>query len=83
MRTFRLHRKSDLSGMSGTGVVAEGVEFHDGQCTLSWFGRYHSVEVWPSLPDLLAVHGHGDLHTSEVVFVVDESIIPHKDYGDQ
>lgn len=58
MRTFSLVRKEDVSGVSGTGVVAEGVIFHDGQVVLSWFGQHHSISVWPSLADMLAVHGH-------------------------
>lgn len=58
LRSFKLRRKVDVSGVSGTGDVAEGVEFHDGQCVLSWFGQYHSVSVWPSVKDVVAVHGH-------------------------
>jgi hypothetical protein len=58
MRTFKLIRKEDVSGVSGTGEVAEGVEFHDGQCVLSWFGSHHSLEVHPSLEDIEAIHGH-------------------------
>jgi hypothetical protein len=66
MRTFKLVRKEDVSGVSGTGEVAEGVVFHDGQCILSWFGSYHSIEVHPNLDTLLSVHGHGG--KTEVVF---------------
>ena len=58
MRTFRLVRKVDVSGVSGIGVVAEGVEFHDGQCVMSWFGQFHSITVWPNVNDLIKVHGH-------------------------
>lgn len=58
MRAFHLERKQDISGVSGLGKVAEGVEFHDGQCVLSWFGQHHSVSVWPSIEDIKAVHGH-------------------------
>ena len=28
-RTFKLLRLKDVSGVSGKGIVAEGVEFHD------------------------------------------------------
>ena len=66
MRTFKLVRKIDVSGVSGTGVVAEGVEFHDGQCVLSWFGRFHSITVWPNVEDVVAFHGHEG--ATEVVF---------------
>lgn len=66
MRTFRLIRNKDISGVSGTGEVAEGVEFHDGQCVLSWFGQHHTIEVCPCMHDVVAIHGHGG--ATEVVF---------------
>jgi hypothetical protein len=59
MKTFRLVRKEDVSGVSGTGEVAEGVEFHDGQTVLSWFGQFHTIEVLPHIADVEAIHGHG------------------------
>ena len=58
MRTFRLIRTEDVSGVSGTGRVAEGVEFHDGQVVMSWFGRHHTIEVSPSIETTMAIHGH-------------------------
>lgn len=58
MRTFKLIRSEDVSGVSGTGVVAEGVVFHDGQVVLSWFGRHHTLEVAPNVETVLEIHGH-------------------------
>lgn len=58
-RRFFLVRNRDISGVSGTGIVAEGVEFHDKQVVLSWFGKFHSLEVHPSIEQVLNVHGHG------------------------
>lgn len=58
MKLFYLERLEDISGVSGVGEVAEGVQFHDGQVVVSWFGQHHSVEVWPSVEDMIAVHGH-------------------------
>jgi len=58
MRTFKLVRHEDVSGVSGTGVVAEGVIFHDGQVAVSWFGKHHCVSVWPNIEDVEAIHGH-------------------------
>ena len=66
MRTFKLVRSEDVSGVSGTGIVAEGVEFHDGQCVVSWFGSFHSIEVHPNLVTVEGVHGHGG--KTKVVF---------------
>jgi hypothetical protein len=59
VRTFTLIRKEDVSGISGNGEVADGVEFLDGQVALSWRGSFHSIEIHPNLTTLMAVHGHG------------------------
>ena len=58
LRTFSLLRKEDISGVSGTGTIAEGVVFHDGQVVLSWFGRFHTIEVCPTIDTVIALHGH-------------------------
>lgn len=58
MKRFVLQRREDPSGVSGVGTVAEGVQFHDGQVVISWFGKHHSVEVWPSIEGAEQIHGH-------------------------
>lgn len=58
MRRFYLNRKEDISGVSGVGRVAEGIQFHDGQCVMSWFGQHHSIAVYPNIEDLECIHGH-------------------------
>lgn len=58
MKTFQLQRHEDISGVSGTGIVAEGVQFHDGQCAVSWFSSYHTVEIAPNIDTVMAIHGH-------------------------
>ncbi|GAA1583118.1 hypothetical protein GCM10009789_41140 [Kribbella sancticallisti] len=57
-RTFELVRYRDLSGVSGTGVVAEGCVFTDGSVALRWRGNNPATAVWPDLDSVLAVHGH-------------------------
>lgn len=59
MRRFCLVRTVDVSGISGTGWVAEGVEFSDGVCVIRWRGEHQSTVVWPSMEDVIAIHGHG------------------------
>lgn len=59
MRRFQLHRDVDVSGVSGTGVVADGVVFPDGTVALRWRGARSSTVVWGSIDDVEAVHGHG------------------------
>ncbi len=57
-RTFELVRYRDPSGVSGTGVVAEGCEFSDGSVALRWCGNNPATAVWPDIDSVLAVHGH-------------------------
>lgn len=58
VRTFEFHRDDDVSGVSGTGVVADGVTFDDGVTVVRWRGERRSTVVWPSVEDAIAVHGH-------------------------
>lgn len=59
-RRFELHRDLDVSGVSGTGVVAEGVAFTDGTAVVHWIaGEHHSTVVWPDVAGVEAIHGHG------------------------
>lgn len=67
MRRFLLVRSEDVSGISGTGNVAEGIEFHDGQCVLSWFGQHHTIEVSPSVETVIAIHGHNGKTTIQYI----------------
>lgn len=57
-RMFQLIRNRDISGVSGTGPVAEGVVYTDGTVALRWYGANAATAVWPSLEAVLAVHGH-------------------------
>jgi hypothetical protein len=61
MKTFTLYRDKDVSGISGTGAVAEGVQFTDGVVVLRWRGEHSSTVVWASIDDALAIHGHAGL----------------------
>lgn len=63
---FRLIRHEDVTGISGTGVVAEGVEWPNGQVCLWWYGEHSSVAVWQSLDDAMKIHGHNG--ATEAVF---------------
>lgn len=59
MRIFRLERDIDVSGVSGTGVVARGVEFPDGTVALRWLGADPSTVFWASIDAAERIHGHG------------------------
>lgn len=58
-RTFVLQRDTDVSGVSGTGEVAEGTLYTNGVVTVTWYGKHSSTSVWPNFESMLAIHGHG------------------------
>jgi hypothetical protein len=64
--TFHLLRLADESGVSGTGWVAEGAVFSNGWVVLIWPTGTPSVNLYTSIEDLEAVHGHGGL--TRIVF---------------
>lgn len=57
-RRFHLYRKTDVSGISGPGVVADGVMFPDGACAIHWRSSLYSIEIFGSIRDLEQIHGH-------------------------
>lgn len=59
MKRFVLNRKEDITGVSGTGVVAEGVVFTTGTVILQWLTTINSIVIYPALENVLHIHGHG------------------------
>jgi len=68
IRRFELRRDIDVSGVSGTGVVAEGVEFTDGTVALRWLGKRRSTVIHEGgIGNVRLIHGHrGD---TRIVFL--------------
>lgn len=64
-RRFQLVRQVDVSGVSGTGIVAHGVQWPDGTAVVRWRGEHASTVVWASIEDAELVHGHGGATTVE------------------
>lgn len=69
-RPFALYRRQDVTGVSGTGVVATGAVFEDGVTVVRWFGVHPSTVIWPSLEDAAHVHLHGG--KTQIVWLSDE-----------
>jgi hypothetical protein len=64
-RRFVLVRYEDESGVSGTGVVAEGVQFSTGRCVLAWVTRFRSLAIYNGIDEIRKIHGHdGKTHVS-------------------
>lgn len=60
MKTFHLQRDQDETGISGTGKVAEGVQFDDGKVVLRWVtGDHRSTVIWDDMESVEVIHGHG------------------------
>ena len=74
MRRFYLHRRSDITGISGTGKVAEGVEFSDGVVAVRWLpaGTARPDHVKPTtvihddVASVIGLHGHNG--ATELIF---------------
>lgn len=63
MRLFLLVREVDVTGVTGTGDIAEGVQFTDGTVVLRWKPQpqraaHSSTAVWPDLDSMIGIHGH-------------------------
>ena len=57
-RRFYLERTEDASGVSGTGIVAEGVEFTSGMVALTWLSPHRCVNIYESSKTVIELHGH-------------------------
>ena len=58
IRTFVVVRKEDVSGVSGTGIIAEGALFSNGKVVVNWISMHKILEVVDSVAEWQAVHGH-------------------------
>jgi hypothetical protein len=58
LRRFSLIRDIDVTGISGTGAIAHGVQFWDGVCVMKWDTQVSSLAGYASMADLIDIHGH-------------------------
>ena len=58
MRSFTMHRQFDVSGVSGTGMVLEGVLFSTGVVVVHWLTPppRGSISLWDSIEQFLDIH---------------------------
>lgn len=58
MRRFTMGRQFDVSGVSGTGIVLEGVHFSTGVVVIHWLTPppRGSISVFDSLEQFLSIH---------------------------
>jgi hypothetical protein len=58
-KLFVIVRDEDESGISGIGVVAEGVEFTDGVVIVHWLSHTPSTNIYANMKQCTDIHGHG------------------------
>lgn len=58
-RRFNVYRTTDVSGVSGTGLIAEGCEMSNGRVLMQWLTPYQSVSFFDNIKSLETIHGHG------------------------
>jgi hypothetical protein len=58
-RRFILYRTEDEGNVSGTGIVAEGVQFSSGRSVIAWLSETPSVAAYDNIKDIVKIHGHG------------------------
>lgn len=58
MRRFLLKRTEDPTGISGVGIVAEGVLFSNMRCVLHWLSDVGSIGIYDTPEEMMEIHGH-------------------------
>ena len=59
IKTFYLNRLTDINGLSGTGIVAIGSLYPNGEAHMLWVSFKSSFEMHKSIDALMDIHGHG------------------------
>lgn len=65
IKRFNFVRREDVSGVSGVGLVGEGVEFTNGKVVMCWRSSISSLSFFDNIKELELVHGHEGRATIE------------------
>lgn len=76
-RRFYLLRNVDVHGKSGTGRVADGIQFGDGRIAFRWRTETATTTLADSAADLDRIHGHGG--KSAIIWVDPEHQAPQSE----
>lgn len=58
MRRFHFKRNEDETGISGKGIVAEGVVLTSGRVVVNWLTKYPTISIYDTMIDAEFLHGH-------------------------
>jgi hypothetical protein len=85
MRAFDLIRIEDVTGISGTGRVAEGVVFDDGHVVMRWLTAHRSTTFFPDIETVRIIHSHAG--KTQIVFRDENGLVeipkPHLALGNE
>jgi len=74
LQRIQLYREKYHSGISGVGLIAEGVVFTDGRVVIRWIGEFSSINLHDSVASLERIHGHNG--GTQVVYLDQEKPDP-------
>ena len=58
MKYFVLEREDDESGISGIGIIVEGIIWSDGTVAYRWLSDVATTTIANSIEDVMILHGH-------------------------
>ena len=58
MRYFILERNEDETGLSGTGIIAEGIVWSDGTVAYRWLTSTPTTVIIENVENVETIHGH-------------------------
>jgi hypothetical protein len=83
IRTFTVCRLNDESGVSGTGIVIEGIVLATGQCVVHWLypAPRGSIAMFDSITDFATVHIKPHPGNETIITYEDGEQVRYKDDG--
>ena len=83
IRTFTVCRINDESGVSGTGVVIEGITLATGQCVVHWLypAPRGSIAIFDSISDFATVHIKPHPGNETIITYEDGEQVHYRDDG--
>jgi DNA polymerase-3 subunit epsilon len=76
MKLFKLNRKTDPTGISGTGVVAAGCVLPSGKVVLEWRGPRASITLHENIENVIAIHCHNGATVIEWELLIRVDTLP-------
>lgn len=58
MKYFVLEREDDETGISGTGIIVEGIIWSDGTVAYRWLSDVATTTIANRIQDVIFLHGH-------------------------